>query len=53
MYVTQALHRLLQQEPDHPLTVFQGRVRTVAESAGRVARDARLAVGLSDNGPAQ
>ena len=38
MYVTQALHRLVQQEPDRPLTVYQGRVRTVAESADRVAR---------------
>ena len=38
MQLTQALHRLLQQEPDRPLTVYGGRVRTVAESAGRVAR---------------
>ena len=38
MQVTQALHRQLQQEPDRPLTVFGGRVRTVAESADRVAR---------------
>ena len=38
MYVTQALHRLVQQEPDRPLTMYQGRVRTVAESADRVAR---------------
>src|SRR5262249_5755122 len=38
MYVTQALHRLKQQEPDRPLTVYQGRVRTVAESVDRVAR---------------
>ena len=38
MQVTQALHRLLQQEPDRPLTVCDGRVRTVAESADRVAR---------------
>ena len=38
MYVTQALHRLVQQEPDRPLTVYRGRVRTVAESADRVAR---------------
>src|SRR5690349_25100515 len=38
MYMTQALHRLAQQEPDRPLTVYQGRVRTVAESADRVAR---------------
>jgi acyl-CoA synthetase (AMP-forming)/AMP-acid ligase II len=38
MQVTQALHRLLQQEPERPLTVYGGRVRTVAESADRVAR---------------
>jgi acyl-CoA synthetase (AMP-forming)/AMP-acid ligase II len=38
MQVTQALHRLLQQEPDRPLTIHNGRVRTVAESADRVAR---------------
>ena len=38
MYMTQALHRLVQQEPDRPLTVYQGRIRTVAESADRVAR---------------
>ena len=38
MQVTQALHRLLQQEPDRPLTMCNGRVRTVAESADRVAR---------------
>jgi acyl-CoA synthetase (AMP-forming)/AMP-acid ligase II len=38
MQVTQALHRLLQQEPDRPLTIHNARVRTVAESADRVAR---------------
>jgi acyl-CoA synthetase (AMP-forming)/AMP-acid ligase II len=38
MQVTQALHRRLQQEPDRPLTVYNGRVRTVAQSADRVAR---------------
>jgi acyl-CoA synthetase (AMP-forming)/AMP-acid ligase II len=38
VHVTQALHRLLQQEPDRPLTICNGRVRTVAESADRVAR---------------
>ena len=38
MQVTQALHRLLQQEPGRPLTIHNGRVRTVAESADRVAR---------------
>jgi acyl-CoA synthetase (AMP-forming)/AMP-acid ligase II len=50
MQVTQALHRRLQQEPDHPLTVYQGRVRTVAESADRVARlaGAVRSVGVGD-----
>jgi acyl-CoA synthetase (AMP-forming)/AMP-acid ligase II len=38
MQVTQALHRRVQQEPDRPLTVYSGRVRTVAESADRIAR---------------
>jgi acyl-CoA synthetase (AMP-forming)/AMP-acid ligase II len=47
MQVTQALHRRLQQEPDRPLTVYNGRVRTVAESADRVAR---LAGGLRSAG---
>jgi acyl-coenzyme A synthetase/AMP-(fatty) acid ligase len=47
MQVTQALHHLLQQEPDRPLTVYDGRVRTVAESADRVAR---LADGLRSAG---
>jgi hypothetical protein len=27
MQVTQAMHRLVQQEPDRPLTVYGGRVR--------------------------
>jgi len=36
--MTAALHRMVQQAPDEPLTVFGDRVRTVAESADRVAR---------------
>lgn len=38
MRLTTALHRALQQHPDRPLTVFGDRVRTVRESADRVAR---------------
>ncbi|BBX66522.1 putative long-chain-fatty-acid CoA ligase [Mycobacterium saskatchewanense] len=38
MYLTQSLHRLLQQCPDMPLTVFADRQRTVRESADRIAR---------------
>ncbi|MEV0809426.1 long-chain fatty acid--CoA ligase [Micromonospora sp. NPDC050200] len=43
MYVTQALHRLVQQDPHRPMTICGGRVRSVGESADRVAR---LAAGL-------
>ena len=38
MGVTQGLHRVVQQTPELPATIFQGRVRTWAESADRVAR---------------
>ncbi|SNR65661.1 Acyl-CoA synthetase (AMP-forming)/AMP-acid ligase II [Haloechinothrix alba] len=38
MYVTQALHRTLQQQPGDMMTIFADRVRTVAESAERVSR---------------
>lgn len=38
MYVTQSLHRMLQQCPDMPLTVFADRQRTVRQSADRIAR---------------
>jgi acyl-CoA synthetase (AMP-forming)/AMP-acid ligase II len=44
MYLTQSLHRSLQHSPDRRATVFGNRVRTVAESADRIAR---LAGGLS------
>ncbi|MFE6157787.1 long-chain fatty acid--CoA ligase [Streptomyces sp. NPDC056486] len=47
MLLTQSLHRMLQQSPDAPLTVCGDRVRTVRESADRIAR---LAGALRDLG---
>ncbi|WP_067692127.1 long-chain-fatty-acid--CoA ligase [Nocardia jejuensis] len=38
MYLTQSLHRALQHEPQRIATIFGDRVRTVAESADRIAR---------------
>lgn len=38
MYLTQTLHQALQQDPDRVMTIFGDRLRTVAESADRVAR---------------
>lgn len=38
MYLTQALHRSVQQTPDAPMTVCQGRVRSFSEVAQRVSR---------------
>ncbi|HEV7977437.1 long-chain-fatty-acid--CoA ligase [Amycolatopsis sp.] len=38
MYLTQALHRAVQQTPDLPATIFGERVRTWSECAARVAR---------------
>ncbi len=38
MYLTQSVHRNLQQNPDRPVTIYRDRVRTVAESVQRVAR---------------
>ncbi|MFC4947914.1 acyl-CoA synthetase [Pseudonocardia sp. GCM10023141] len=38
MYLTQALHRAVQQTPDQPATIFGERRRTWAECADRVAR---------------
>jgi acyl-CoA synthetase (AMP-forming)/AMP-acid ligase II len=38
MYLTQSLHRNLQQFPDQPATIYRDRVRTVAELADRIAR---------------
>lgn len=47
MYLTQGLHRAVQQHPDAVATVCAGRVRTHAESVDRIAR---LAAGLQDLG---
>lgn len=38
MYLTQSLHRSLQQHHDRPSTIFRDRLRTVAESVDRIAR---------------
>ncbi|NOP99421.1 long-chain-fatty-acid--CoA ligase [Mycolicibacterium fortuitum] len=38
MYLTQALHRSVQQTPDAPMTIYDGRVRTFREVAQRVTR---------------
>ncbi|MGW0593421.1 long-chain-fatty-acid--CoA ligase [Streptosporangium sp. NPDC002607] len=38
MYLTQGLHRSLQQNPDAPATIFGDRVRTVRELVDRVSR---------------
>jgi acyl-CoA synthetase (AMP-forming)/AMP-acid ligase II len=38
MYLTQSLHRSLQQNPDRAATIYRGRVRTVSESVDRIAR---------------
>jgi acyl-CoA synthetase (AMP-forming)/AMP-acid ligase II len=38
MYLTQALHRAAQQDPDRVLTICGNRTRTVAESMARIAR---------------
>lgn len=38
MYLTQALHQSLQQDPDRPFTVFGERRRSVAEAVDRVSR---------------
>jgi len=46
MYLTQSLHRNLQQNPDRPATIYRDRVRTVAESADRIARLAGALSGL-------
>ena len=47
MYVTQALHRAVQQDRHRPLTIFGDRVRSTAESADRAGR---LAAGLRSLG---
>ena len=43
MYLTQGLHRAVQQTPNHPATIFEDRVFTFTEQRDRVAR---LAGGL-------
>lgn len=50
MYITQSLHRALQQTPHRPHTIYQDRVRTVAEHVDRVAR---FAAGLQALGVAK
>jgi acyl-CoA synthetase (AMP-forming)/AMP-acid ligase II len=47
MYLTQSLHRNLQQNPDRPATIYRDRVRTTAESVDRIAS---LAGGLTGLG---
>jgi acyl-CoA synthetase (AMP-forming)/AMP-acid ligase II len=47
VYLTQGLHRHVQQRPDEIATVCAGRTRTHAESVGRIAR---LAAGLQQLG---
>ncbi|MEU0984637.1 long-chain fatty acid--CoA ligase [Streptomyces griseus] len=46
MYLSQALHRALQQFPDRPMTVCGNRIRTTREVADRVARLAGAFRGL-------
>jgi acyl-CoA synthetase (AMP-forming)/AMP-acid ligase II len=52
MYLTQGLHRAVQQQPDEVMTIFGARRRTFREVAGRVARLAgalrELGVGEGD-----
>lgn len=51
MYVTQSLHRLVQQCPEMPLTIFADVQRDVTESADRIARlaGALQALGVQRN----
>lgn len=46
MYLTQGLHRAVQQYPDRPMTIHGDRVRTAAEVHDRVARLAGALRGL-------
>ncbi|WP_255772453.1 acyl-CoA synthetase [Mycobacteroides abscessus] len=46
MYITQWLHRALQQDPDRLATICQGRERTVEQFADRVSRLAGALQGL-------
>jgi acyl-CoA synthetase (AMP-forming)/AMP-acid ligase II len=47
MFLTQALHRVVQQDRHRPLTIFGDRIRSAAECADRVGR---LAAGLRSLG---
>ena len=47
MYLTQSLHRNVQQNPDRPATIYRDRTRTMAESVDRIARLAGALTGLS------
>jgi acyl-CoA synthetase (AMP-forming)/AMP-acid ligase II len=46
MYLTQSLHRNLQQNPDRPATIYRDRTLTMAESVDRIARLAGALTGL-------
>jgi len=46
MYLTQSLHRNLQQNPDRAATIYRDRTRTMAESVDRIARLAGALTGL-------
>jgi acyl-CoA synthetase (AMP-forming)/AMP-acid ligase II len=46
MYLTQSLHRNLQQNPDRLASIYRDRTRTMAESVDRIARLAGALTGL-------
>ncbi|KKW65807.1 long-chain-fatty-acid--CoA ligase [Mycolicibacterium elephantis] len=46
MYLSQSLHRMLQQCPDMPLTIYGDRQRSVTQSCDRIARLAGALRGL-------
>lgn len=50
MYLTQVLHRSLQQDPDRAMTIYGERVRTVAESVDRISRLAGALAALGVHG---
>jgi acyl-CoA synthetase (AMP-forming)/AMP-acid ligase II len=50
MYLTQGLHRALQQQPDRIAVRFADRQRTIREFAHRVARLAAALQGLGTTG---
>lgn len=51
MWMTQAVHRSLRLQPQRAATIHNGRTRTVAESADRIARlaGALAALGVTDD----